>query len=80
MSLTPPRHRGRANTRSVVVSGTPIAVPSELGEDDILLIVTLRPGATLDYAELLDFCAARMPYCNCTTPAQNLTLTSLRGS
>jgi carnitine-CoA ligase len=24
--------------------------------------VTLRPGATLDCAELLDFCAARMPY------------------
>ena len=29
---------------------------------NILLIVTLRPGATLDCAELLDFCAARMPY------------------
>ncbi|CNI90847.1 crotono betaine/carnitine-CoA ligase [Mycobacterium tuberculosis] len=37
-------------------------MPSELGEDDILLLVTLRAGATLDYAELLDFCAARMPY------------------
>jgi crotonobetaine/carnitine-CoA ligase len=33
-----------------------------LGEDDILLFVTLRPGATLDCARLLDFCAARMPY------------------
>jgi crotonobetaine/carnitine-CoA ligase len=39
-----------------------VGVPSELGEDDILLFVTLRPGATLDCAELLDFCAARMPY------------------
>ncbi|BBZ40673.1 AMP-binding protein [Mycobacterium conspicuum] len=39
-----------------------VGVPSELGEDDILLLVTLRAGATLDYAELLDFCAARMPY------------------
>ena len=39
-----------------------IGVPSELGEDDILLVVTLRPGAELDCAELLDFCAARMPY------------------
>lgn len=45
-----------------VAEAAAIAVPSELGEDDILLIVTLRPGATLDYAELLDFCAARMPY------------------
>ncbi|OMC48960.1 ATP-dependent acyl-CoA ligase [Mycobacterium sp. IS-2888] len=45
-----------------VAEAAAIAVPSELGEDDILLIVTLRPGATLDYTELLDFCAARMPY------------------
>ncbi|OBK95185.1 ATP-dependent acyl-CoA ligase [Mycobacterium asiaticum] len=39
-----------------------VAVPSDLGEDDILVAVTLRPGAALDYADLLDFCAARMPY------------------
>ncbi|MEB3981005.1 AMP-binding protein [Mycobacterium sp. 663a-19] len=45
-----------------VAEAAAIGVPSELGEDDILLIVTMRPGATLDYAELLDFCAARMPY------------------
>ena len=66
------RRRGE-NVSSVevetVVMGHPsvaevaaIGVPSELGEDDILLIVTLRPGAVLDCAELLDFCAARMPY------------------
>jgi carnitine-CoA ligase len=45
-----------------VLEAAAVGVPSELGEDDILLIVTLRPGAALDYAELLDFCAARMPY------------------
>ncbi len=45
-----------------VAEAAVVGVPSELGEDDILLIVTLRPGATLDCAELLDFCAARMPY------------------
>jgi crotonobetaine/carnitine-CoA ligase len=39
-----------------------VAVPSELGEDDILVVVTLRPGAAMDCVELLDFCAARMPY------------------
>ncbi|OBG28138.1 ATP-dependent acyl-CoA ligase [Mycobacterium alsense] len=66
------RRRGE-NVSSVevetVVTGHPavaeaaaVGVPSELGEDDILLIATLRPGATLDCAELLDFCAARMPY------------------
>jgi crotonobetaine/carnitine-CoA ligase len=45
-----------------VAEAAAIGVPSELGEDDILLIVTLRPGTALDCAELLDFCAARMPY------------------
>jgi len=45
-----------------VAEAAAVGVPSELGEDDILLIVTLRSGAALDCAELLDFCAARMPY------------------
>jgi carnitine-CoA ligase len=45
-----------------VAEAAAVGVPSVLGEDDILLIVALRPGATLDCAELLDFCAARMPY------------------
>jgi crotonobetaine/carnitine-CoA ligase len=45
-----------------VAEAAAVGVPSDLGEDDILLIVALRPGATLDCAELLDFCAARMPY------------------
>jgi crotonobetaine/carnitine-CoA ligase len=45
-----------------VAEAAAVGVPSELGEDDILVVLTLRPGATLDCAELLDFCAARMPY------------------
>jgi crotonobetaine/carnitine-CoA ligase len=45
-----------------VAEAAAIGVPSELGEDDILVVLTLRPNATLDCAELLDFCAARMPY------------------
>ena len=45
-----------------VAEAAAVGVPSPLGEDDILVAVTLRPGATLDYPELLDFCAARMPY------------------
>ncbi|MGH3969434.1 MAG: AMP-binding protein, partial [Mycobacterium sp.] len=36
-----------------VAEAAAVGVPSELGEDDILLIVTLRPGAGLDCAELL---------------------------
>ncbi len=45
-----------------VLEAAAIAIPSDLGEDDILVVVTLRPGADLDHAELLDFCSARMPY------------------
>ncbi len=45
-----------------VAEAAAVAVPSDLGEDDILLVVTLRGGAALDCAELLDYCAARMPY------------------
>ena len=46
----------------VVLEAAAVGVPSQLGEDDVLLIVTVTPGATLDYPELLDFCASRMPY------------------
>lgn len=45
-----------------VAEAAVVGVPSELGEDDILLIVTLRPMSTLNCVELLDFCADRMPY------------------
>ncbi len=45
-----------------VLEAAAVGVPSDLGEDDILLVVAVRPDFTLDYPELLDFCSARMPY------------------
>jgi len=36
------------------------AVPSDLGEDEIKVVVVPRDGATIDPAALLDFCATRM--------------------
>jgi crotonobetaine/carnitine-CoA ligase len=45
-----------------VLEAAVVGVPSELGEDDILLLVAVRPGCALDYTELLDFCSVRMPY------------------
>ncbi len=45
-----------------VLEAAVVGVPSDLGEDDILLFVTAQPGAELDYVELMDFCGARMPY------------------
>jgi len=45
-----------------VAEAAAVGIPSELGEDDILVVVTLQGGVTVDFAELLDFCSARMPY------------------
>lgn len=45
-----------------VLEAAAVGIPSELGEDDILVVITLRPGATVDFSALLDFCSARMPY------------------
>ncbi len=45
-----------------VLEAAAVAIPSDLGEDDILVVVTLRLDEDLDYADLLDFCSARMPY------------------
>jgi crotonobetaine/carnitine-CoA ligase len=45
-----------------VVEAAVVGVPSELGEDDILLFVTVQPDIELDCVELLNFCGARMPY------------------
>jgi carnitine-CoA ligase len=53
---------GVVSSHPAIAEAAAIGVPSELGEDDILVVVALRTEATLDCAELLDFCAARMPY------------------
>ena len=45
-----------------VAEAAAVGIPSDLGEDDILVVVTLSDGATVDFADLLDFCSARMPY------------------
>ena len=45
-----------------VLEAAAVGVPSDLGEDDILLFVAVRLDSALDYPELLDFCSARMPY------------------
>ncbi len=37
-------------------------VRSELAEDEVMAAVVLRPGETLTYEALLDYCQPRMPY------------------
>lgn len=43
-----------------VAEAAAVAVPSDLGEDEILVAVVLRPGATATAREIADWCAARL--------------------
>jgi crotonobetaine/carnitine-CoA ligase len=45
-----------------VLEAAAVGIPSELGEDDILVVITLGPDATVDFPDLLDFCSEHMPY------------------
>jgi crotonobetaine/carnitine-CoA ligase len=45
-----------------VAAAAVVAVPSELGEDDVLACVVAREGAQLDPLELSRFCEPRLPY------------------
>jgi carnitine-CoA ligase len=50
------------NQHPSVLESAAIAVPSELGEDDVKIVVALRSGAQLGHEELIRFCEARMAY------------------
>jgi len=48
------------NQHAAVLESAAFGVPSELGEDDVMVVVVLQPGATLNPAELIAFCEERM--------------------
>lgn len=50
------------NQHPSVLDSAAHAVASEVGEDEIKIVVVLGPGARLDPPELIDFCAERMAY------------------
>jgi crotonobetaine/carnitine-CoA ligase len=39
-----------------------VAVPSELGEDEVMAVLTAKPGQGVDPAELIHFLVPRLPY------------------
>jgi crotonobetaine/carnitine-CoA ligase len=45
-----------------VLESAAVAVPSDLGEDDVKIVVVLKPGAELNYEDLIRFCEPRMAY------------------
>jgi crotonobetaine/carnitine-CoA ligase len=50
------------NTHPSILESAAIAVPSEVGEDEVKICVVLKPGATLTAEELIRYCNDRMPY------------------
>jgi crotonobetaine/carnitine-CoA ligase len=49
------------NAHPAVLESAVVAVPSELGEDDVKAVIVLRPGARLQPAELIEWLIPRMP-------------------
>ncbi len=50
------------NSHPDVLESAAVAVPSELGEDEVKICVVLKPGCTLTAKELIEYCDERMPY------------------
>jgi crotonobetaine/carnitine-CoA ligase len=50
------------NQHPAVLESAAIAVPSELGEDEVKIVVALKEGERLEPAALIEFCEERMAY------------------
>lgn len=50
------------NTHDAVQESAAFAVKSDIGEDDVMVVVVVKPGAELSAEDLCRHCAAQMPY------------------
>jgi crotonobetaine/carnitine-CoA ligase len=50
------------NTHHAVLESAAFGVPSELAEEEVMIVVVHRPGADVEAEALLDFCAERMAH------------------
>lgn len=50
------------NSHPAVLESAAIAVPSEVGEDEVMVCVVLKPGQPLEALDLTKHCEERMPY------------------
>jgi crotonobetaine/carnitine-CoA ligase len=50
------------NSHPAVLESAAYAVPSDVGEDEVMVAVVLKPGETLDPLDLIKHCEPRMPY------------------
>jgi crotonobetaine/carnitine-CoA ligase len=49
------------NQHPQIAESAAVAVPADIGEDDIKICVVVQPGETLDPSELIEFLTPRMP-------------------
>ena len=50
------------NNHPSVLESAAYAIPSELGEDEVMVAIVLQPGAELDPVELMQYCEEHMAY------------------
>ncbi len=50
------------NNYPTVLESAAYAIPSELGEDDVMVAVVPQPGETVDPVDLMGHCEAHMAY------------------
>lgn len=50
------------NAHPAVLESAAVGVPSELGEEEVKVVVVLRPGTTLDPLDLVRWCEERLAY------------------
>jgi crotonobetaine/carnitine-CoA ligase len=50
------------NTHPSIMESAVFAVPSDLGEDEVMTAVVLKPGKELSPVELIEFCNDRMAH------------------
>jgi crotonobetaine/carnitine-CoA ligase len=50
------------NGHPAVLESAAYAIPSELGEDEVMVALVLQPGATLDLTDFMQYCSIHMAY------------------
>ncbi len=50
------------NNHPKILESAAYAIPSELGEDDVMVAVVPQPGETVDPVDLMGHCEANMAY------------------
>jgi crotonobetaine/carnitine-CoA ligase len=61
-NITSAEVESAVNAHPAIAECAVIAVPSELGEDDVKACVVLQPDGRIDLAELIAFLDGRLPY------------------